>query len=53
MFVQIDGIEDDMTAADPDSANPALTSWVDVYIRGPQSDWKMLQIDQFGEFERT
>ena len=30
-----------------------LESWVDVMVRGPQSDWKPIRIDQFGEFSLT
>lgn len=30
-----------------------LSSWVDALVRGPQSDWRAIRIDQYGDFSLT
>ena len=39
--------------AEQDCTMPVLYSWVEIYVRGGCSEWKTLQVDQFGDFDLT
>lgn len=30
-----------------------IESWITVHVRGPQTDWVKIKVDQFGTFDMT
>lgn len=36
-----------------EAAITKIESWITVYVRGPETDWFKINVDQFGPFDHT